>query len=458
MELPEYVKKVALRLHHNGHEAWVVGGSVRDILIGRPAYDHDIATDATPQEVMKLFRRTIPTGVKHGTVTVLSKGEAIEVTTFRSDGKYSDARHPDSVTYAKTILEDLSRRDFTINGIAYNPINDTLVDPYGGIQDIQKRVIRTIGDPVERFNEDGLRPYRACRFAAQLGFSIENNTSRAIGASLKRAGEVSVERIRDEFIKIIQSDKPSTGIELLRTSGLLELFLPEILTGFGINQNVYHRFDIYYHNLYTCDAADSGDYRIRLAALFHDIGKYYAKREIEGKHKGKKSVFYNHEIIGAGITKRIMRRLRFSNNDIKVVNHLIRNHMFHYTYLWTDGAVRRFIRKVGLDNLDSLFELRRADRIGNGLKRGESKAVENLKVRIDKLIEQENAITVKDLALNGHDVMGEFNLKPGPIIGKILNHLLEEILDDPSKNTRETLIRLASVFLQKEKLYIKGGV
>jgi poly(A) polymerase/tRNA nucleotidyltransferase (CCA-adding enzyme) len=458
MELPEYVKKVALRLHHNGHEAWVVGGSVRDILIGRPAYDHDIATDATPQEVMKLFRRTIPTGVKHGTVTVLSKGEAIEVTTFRSDGKYSDARHPDSVTYAKTILEDLSRRDFTINGIAYNPINDTLVDPYGGIQDIQKRVIRTIGDPVERFNEDGLRPYRACRFAAQLGFSIENNTSIAIGASLKRAGEVSVERIRDEFIKIIQSDKPSTGIELLRTSGLLELFLPEILTGFGINQNVYHRFDIYYHNLYTCDAADSGDYRIRLAALFHDIGKYYAKREIEGKHKGKKSVFYNHEIIGAGITKRIMRRLRFSNNDIKVVNHLIRNHMFHYTYLWTDGAVRRFIRKVGLDNLDSLFELRRADRIGNGLKRGESKAVENLKVRIDKLIEQENAITVKDLALNGHDVMGEFNLGPGPIIGKILNHLLEEILDDPSKNTRETLIRLASIFLQKEKLYIQGGV
>jgi poly(A) polymerase/tRNA nucleotidyltransferase (CCA-adding enzyme) len=458
MELPEYVKKVALRLYHNGHEAWVVGGSVRDILIGRPAYDHDIATDATPQEVMKLFRRTIPTGVKHGTVTVLSKGEAIEVTTFRSDGKYSDARHPDSVTYAKTILEDLSRRDFTINGIAYNPINDTLVDPYGGIQDIQKRVIRTIGDPVERFNEDGLRPYRACRFAAQLGFSIENNTSRAIGASLKRAGEVSVERIRDEFIKIIQSDKPSTGIELLRTSGLLELFLPEILTGFGINQNVYHRFDIYYHNLYTCDAADSGDYRIRLAALFHDIGKYYAKREIEGKHKGKKSVFYNHEIIGAGITKRIMRRLRFSNNDIKVVNHLIRNHMFHYTYLWTDGAVRRFIRKVGLDNLDSLFELRRADRIGNGLKRGESKAVENLKVRIDKIIEQENAITVKDLALNGHDVMGEFNLKPGPIIGKILNHLLEEILDDPSKNTRETLIKLASIFLQKEKLYIKGGV
>jgi poly(A) polymerase/tRNA nucleotidyltransferase (CCA-adding enzyme) len=405
---------------------------------------------------MQLFRRTIPTGVKHGTVTVLSRGQAVEVTTFRSDGKYSDARHPDSVTYAKTILEDLSRRDFTINGIAYNPINDTLVDPYGGKGDIEKKIIRTIGDPVERFNEDGLRPYRACRFAAQLHFSIENNTAKAIGASFESAGEVSAERIRDEFIKIIQSEKPSIGIELLRITGLLELFLPEILTGFGINQNVYHRFDIYYHNLYTCDAADPGDYRVRLAALFHDIGKYYAKREIEGRHKGKKSVFYNHEIIGAGITKRIMRRLRFSNNDIKMVIHLIRNHMFHYTYLWTDGAVRRFMRKVGLDNIDSLFELRRADRIGNGLKRGESKAVENLKVRIDKIIEQENAITVKDLALNGYDIMREFNLKPGPLIGKILNHLLEEILDDPSKNTRETLINLASVFLQKEKLYIKG--
>jgi poly(A) polymerase/tRNA nucleotidyltransferase (CCA-adding enzyme) len=454
MEIPEYVKKMSLKLHHSGYEAWIVGGSVRDILIGRPACDHDIATDATPQEVMKLFRRTIPTGVKHGTVTVLSGSQAVEVTTFRSDGTYSDARHPDSVTYAKTILEDLSRRDFTINGIAYNPINDALVDPYGGKQDIEKRIIRTIGDPVERFNEDGLRPYRACRFAAQLGFSIENNTSKAIRTSLKRAAEVSVERIRDEFIKIIQSDKPSIGIELLRTSGLLELFLPEILTGFGINQNVYHRFDIYYHNLYTCDAADPGDYRIRLAALFHDIGKFYAKREVEGKHKGKKSVFYNHEIVGAGVAKRIMRRLRFSNNDVKVVTHLIRNHMFHYTYLWTDGAVRRFIRKVGLDSINSLFELRRADRIGNGLKRGESKAVENLKVRIDRIIEQENAITVKDLALNGHDVMREFNLKPGPIIGKILNHLLEEILDDPSKNTREILFRLASVFLQKEKSYL----
>jgi len=449
MKLPRYVIQIAERLHEQGFEAWVVGGSMRDILIGRPAYDHDIATDATPEEVMGIFRRTIPTGVRHGTVTVLTGSEKVEVTTFRSDGTYSDARHPDSVAYAKTILEDLSRRDFTINGIAYNPMTSDLIDPFGGRKDIDKGLIRTIGNPLDRFYEDGLRPFRACRLASELGFDIEQNTFEAISSCLDQAAKVSVERIRDEFIRIIQSAKPSIGIELLRTSGLLELFLPELITGFGIRQNVYHRYDVYYHNLYSCDAADAKDYRIRLAALFHDIGKYHARKEIEGHQHGSKSVFYNHEIIGAGVTKRAMRRLKFSNQDIKTVTHLIRNHMFHYTNLWTDGAVRRFMRKVGLENLEALFELRRADRIGNGLKQGNSRAVQTLKQRIGRILEAENAITVKDLAVNGHDVMNEFDLKPGPIIGKILQHLLEEILDDPDKNERDILLRIASDFLAK---------
>jgi poly(A) polymerase/tRNA nucleotidyltransferase (CCA-adding enzyme) len=451
MNLPGYVLHIAKKLHEKSHEAWVVGGSIRDILIGRPAYDHDIATDATPEEVMSIFRRTVPTGVKHGTVTVLWGGESVEVTTFRSDGDYTDARHPDAVTYAKTILEDLARRDFTLNGLAYNPVSDSLIDPFGGTRDIEKKLIRTIGNPQDRFNEDGLRPFRACRLASQLGFTIEKNTFDAIGSCLDRAEKVSAERIRDEFLKIIQSPKPSIGIELLRKSGLLNLFLPELLTGHGIEQNVYHRYDVYYHNLYSCDAADTTDYRVRLAALFHDIGKYHAKKEIEGHKKGKKSVFYNHEIIGAAITKRVMRRLKFSNQDIKTVTHLIRNHMFHYTNLWTDGAVRRFMRKVGLENLNALFELRRADRIGNGLKQGNSRAVQTLKNRIEKIIEAENAITVRDLAINGNDIMKEFGLKPGPIIGKILNHLLEKILDDPSLNERHILLGLASDFLKTEK-------
>ena len=450
MKIPFYVLKIAQELHKKGFQAWVVGGSIRDILIGKPVYDHDIATNATPDQVMGIFPRTVPTGVKHGTVTVFSGSESVEITTFRSDGTYSDARHPDRVTYAKTIGEDLSRRDFTMNGIAYNPITDELIDPYEGRQDIRNELIRTIGNPLDRFSEDGLRPFRACRLASQLGFTIEEKTFNAIGSCLNKAAQVSVERIRDEFIKIIDSPKPSIGIELMRKSGLLELILPELLTGYEVNQNVYHRYDVYYHNLYSCDAADPKDYRIRLAALFHDIGKFHVKKEIEERTKGKKSVFYNHEIIGAGITKRIMRRLKFSNQDIKVVTHLIKNHMFHYTNLWTDGAVRRFMRKVGLENLQALFELRRADRIGNGLKQGNSRAVQNLKHRIEIILEKENAITVKDLEINGNDVMKQFNLKPGPIIGAILNHLLEEILDDPEKNNHDTLLHLGAAFLEKQ--------
>lgn len=449
MKIPTHVHHIAQELNHHGFQAWVVGGSIRDLLIGRPAYDHDIATDATPEQVMEIFPRTVPTGIKHGTVTVLSNNRSVEITTFRSDSTYSDARHPDKVTFAKTIDEDLSRRDFTMNGIAYNPITRDLIDPFDGREDIRNKTIRTIGEAVDRFSEDGLRPFRACRLASQLDFSIEEKTFKAITTCLEKASKVSVERIRDEFIKIIESPKPSLGIELMRKSGLLEIFLPELLTGYEVDQNIYHRYDVYYHNLYSCDAADPGDYRIRLSALFHDIGKFHAKKEIEKTDKGKKSVFYNHEIIGAAITKRIMRRLKFSNHDIKMVTHLIRNHMFHYTNLWTDGAVRRFMRKVGLDNLNALFELRRADRIGNGLKQGNSRAVQNLKRRIQLIIEKENAITVKDLAIDGNDVMEHFNLKPGPIIGTILNHLLEEILDNPEKNDRETLLQLGEDFLQK---------
>ncbi len=458
MHIPDYVMKVINRLNENGFQAWVVGGSIRDLLLNREVYDYDIATDATPEQVMSIFRRAIPTGIKHGTVTVISKGHNIEITTFRADGKYSDGRRPDFVRFAKTIEEDLSRRDFTINGIAYNPITGVLVDPFGGQKDIKKRIIRTIGDPIERFSEDGLRPFRACRFAAQLEFEIEEKTFDAIRKTLEIASKVSVERIREEFIKILKADKPSIGIELMRKSGLLELFLPELLKGYGIKQNKYHRYDIYFHNLYTCDAATKDDWRIRLAALLHDVGKYYAKKEIEKEGEGKKPVFYNHEIIGAAIAKKILRRLKFSNNDINFITHLIRNHMFHYTNQWTDGAVRRFMRKVGLENLDALFELRRADRIGNGLKQGESNSIKKLKERIQQIIEAENAITVKDLAVNGYDIMDELGIKPGPMVGKVLNGLLEIILDDPEKNNRETLLKLAHEIYEKHLNATKNRV
>jgi len=450
MKIPKFVFTTAKILDKNRYEAWLVGGSVRDLIIQKPAFDYDIATNAPPATVMSIFKRVIPTGIKHGTVTVLVKDDKVEITTFRKDGKYSDGRRPDEVTYAESIYEDISRRDFTINGIAYNLITEELIDPYNGQGDIEKKIIRTIGNPIERFNEDGLRLFRACRFASQLNFSIEENTFKAIGECLDVASRVSSERIRDEFLKIIQSDKPSVGIELLRTSGLLKLFLPELLKGYGINQNKYHRYDIYYHNLHSADSVPKDRHLIRISALFHDIGKYYAKKDVLESGGTTKSVFYNHELIGAAITKKIMRRLKFSNNEIRAVTHLIRNHMFHYTTQWTDGAVRRFLRKIGVENLDDLFELRKADRIGNGLKRGESIAVKNLKRRIDKIIEEENAITVNDLAVNGYDLMSRFNLKSGPIIGKILNNLLEAILDDPSKNEKEILLSLAFDMLERD--------
>ena len=447
MKVPDYVTGIARSLTMHGYEAWVVGGSIRDLIIGRPAYDYDVATDAHPDKVMSIFRRAIPTGIKHGTVTILTKGHQVEVTTFRSDGEYTDKRRPDSVTYAASIHEDLARRDFTINGIAFNPLTGVTVDPYDGREDIGRKIIRTIGDPGERFREDGLRPFRACRFASQLEFDIDKRTFLAISDCLDTTSEISAERIRDEFVKILGSRLPSIGIDLMRKCGLLEQTIPELLTGFGVRQNRFHRYDIYYHNLYSCDAASHEDYRIRLAALFHDIGKYHVKRDIE---EGR-SVFYNHEMIGAGVAKRVMRRMKFSNNDVRLVAHLIRNHMFHYTRQWTDGAVRRFIKKVGLENLDPIFQLRRADRIGNGLKKGESNSVRNLKGRIEKVLEAENAITVKDLVVDGHDIMKEFGLNPGPLVGKILSSLLEEILDNPEKNSRKTLIGLAREVLAKQK-------
>jgi len=452
MKLPDYIIKVAETLHKNGYQAWVVGGSLRDLILGKEPNDYDIATDARPEDVMKIFRRVIPTGIKHGTVTVLIDKNSIEVTTFRKDGKYIDGRRPEYITYASSIYEDISRRDFTINGIAYNPITDQIIDPYNGIEDIKNKVIRTIGNPIERFHEDGLRCYRACRFSSQLNFTIETNTYESIKKSLDVASKISAERVREEFIKILQSSKPSVGIECMRKSGLLKIAIPELLDGYGVEQNKYHRYDVYYHNLYTCDAATEKDYRIRLAALLHDIGKPYAKKEIKENEKGsKKSVFYNHEIIGATIAKIIMKRLKFSNADVNFVTHLIRNHMFHYTENWTDGAVRRFLRKIGIENLDALFELRKADRIGNGLKRGESNAIKRFKERIEKIIEQENAITVKDLAVNGYDIMNTFNLKPGPIVGKILNELLEVILDEPEKNNKEALLQIAKEILEKNQ-------
>ena len=450
IKIPESVSKTVLsiikKFLERGFECHLIGGSVRDLILGRTVYDYDFATDALPEEVMKMFRKTVPTGIKHGTVTILSDEGQFEITTYRSDGKYIDERHPDTVSFSKELRIDVERRDFTINGLVYDPLSGEIIDHVNGLRDIENKIIRTIGDPIMRFTEDGLRPIRACRFAATLNFLIEENTFRAMAETADTVRKVSKERIRDELMKILESEKPSVGIEYLRKAGLLETFLPELAECHDVAQNKYHIYDVYYHSIYSCDAASKEYPLIRLAALLHDIGKVPTRQPgADGDF-----TFYNHEVVGAKMTKKIMKKLKFSNEQIEIVNNLILNHMFHYTDEWTDGAVRRFIRKVGLANIENLFTLRMADRKGNGARKGLPAPIERLKKRIDNVIEQENAFSVRDLEINGNVIMEEFNLKPGPIIGRILNELLEMVLDNPELNEREKLIAKTKEMLKPQ--------
>lgn len=438
--------------YKNGFECYLIGGCVRDLILGYEIYDYDFATNARPEQVMKLFKRVIPTGIKHGTVTVMVKGLEFEVTTFRSDGKYLDGRRPEMVHYAESLDEDVMRRDFTINGMAYDLKKDEVIDYVGGMDDLNQGIIRTIGDPIERFSEDGLRTFRACRFAAKLGFIIEEKTFEAIGETLNISAMVSAERIREELMKLLTSGIPSVGLECMRKSGLLKLWLPELDSCYDIDQNKFHVHDIYYHSLYSCDAAPADKPLIRLSALLHDVGKVSTKRiGDDGDY-----TFYNHEVIGARMVRKILKRLKFSNAEMETVNNLVLNHMFHYTDDWSDGAVRRFMRKVGVENIPDLFVLREADRVGNGSRSGLPEPIMILKQRIAKVIEAENAITVRDLNIDGNILMEKFDLKPGPVIGKILHELLEIVLDHPELNTGEMLLEKSAEIYESLKNESQG--
>jgi poly(A) polymerase/tRNA nucleotidyltransferase (CCA-adding enzyme) len=446
LKIPGQIKTdldyISTILEKKGFECYMVGGSVRDLLLGIDSFDYDFATNARPEQIMKLFPRVAPTGIKHGTVTILTSSGEYEVTTFRSDGDYSDGRHPDKVYFSDTLEEDVKRRDFSINGLAYDFKNDKIIDLVGGLTDLENKIIRTIGDPVERFSEDGLRTLRACRFSSklsELGFTIDDATFSAISKTIEIVKKVSPERIRDELMKILQTKIPSVGIECMRKCGLLNLILPELDAAYGVDQNKYHMYDVYWHSLLTCDAAPIEIPLIRFTALLHDIGK------VPSRATGSDGdfTFYNHEIIGTRMLKKIMKRLKFSNEDIERVCNLSINHMFHYKDEWTDGAVRRFMRKVGIENIDELFRLRMADRQGNGSREGLPAPILKLQERIKKIISEENAITVKDLDINGRILMEQFTLTPGPIIGRILNELLEIILDEPEKNNKEILLEMS---------------
>jgi putative nucleotidyltransferase with HDIG domain len=438
------LKEIASFFSDNGKELYLVGGAVRDMLMGKKNRDWDLATNALPEEVTAIVKRiggkVIPTGIKHGTVTVFYKRNSAEITTFRAESGYSDGRRPDQVRYTTAVEEDLSRRDFTMNAIALRLPTGEIADPYGGAKDIKAGVIRCVGNAAERFNEDGLRPLRAVRFAAQLGFEIEQRTQDAVSGALAVSAKVSWERVRDEIDKILASALPSRAFLLMEKTGLLGLFLGELASCRGVDQKGFHQFDVFEHSLLACDyaAAKSYSQTLRLAALFHDVGKPDVRK------KGISGIwtFYRHEDVSASMCRKILNRLRYPNIVIETACHLIKEHMFHYTDEWSDAAVRRFIARVGESNLEDIYRLRRADVYAFAGIEADPFSLAELIDRVNKILSCGRAFTIKDLAISGNDLI-TIGIKPGKAMGIIMKELLETVLDDPSQNTREKLLDIA---------------
>lgn len=460
IKIPVILQKMNNIFEKNGFKAYLVGGAVRDMFMNKEASDWDVATDATPEQVISAFKKVIPTGIAHGTVTVHFMGEEIEVTTFRIEQGYSDGRHPDKVSYASDIEEDLSRRDFTMNAIAVSLKDGSIVDPFNGKADIKNKVIRSVGNPLERFNEDGLRPIRAIRFASQLGFEIETNTLQAISNEkvLQKTSTISIERFRDELVKLLKSPKPSVGLKLLESTNIMKLFLPELLEGRNCIQNDvrgYHVFDVLDHNFYSCDGAPVHKVNVRLAALLHDIGKP-ASKVVRVTDEGEIYNFFSHEKYSETIARKLLTKLRFSNNEINNVCHLIENHMFHYEESWSDAAIRRFVVRVKPENIEDLIDLRLADMYGKynmPIQIKESNACDlliQLQDRIKKIQEENSTFTLKSLAVSGKDLM-EIGIPSGKLIGKILDSLLETVLDDPKQNSKDVLLNIAKNLYEQMK-------
>jgi putative nucleotidyltransferase with HDIG domain len=434
------LKEIAAVFTSAGKEVYLVGGAVRDLILGRDSADWDLATNARPEEITRLFKRVIPTGIRHGTVTIHYKGASIEATTFRTESDYSDGRRPDEIRYAATVEEDLSRRDFTMNAAAVKLPEGTLIDPFNGQSDISRKLIRCVGKPEERFAEDGLRPMRAVRFAAQLGFNLEKETLAAIPGALSTTAKVAAERIREELDKTIASKSPQTGFIVMEETGLLRLILPELDACRGVEQKGYHRYDVLDHSLLACAYAARKNFsqEVRMAALFHDLGKPAVRQ------MGPEGVwtFYNHEKESVKLAEGIMRRFRYPNAVIDKVRRLIAAHMFHYENIWKDNAVRRFIIRTGEDLLPELFDLRMADTAGTAGVEPNPAMLLPFKKRIEAVLAKSSALSLKGLAVNGNDLIAA-GVKPGKYVGIILKELLEAAVDDPALNTREKLFEIA---------------
>lgn len=440
------LKKIAALFRERDREICLVGGAVRDMLRGKKPHDWDLATDAPPEEVADIFRnakprgKVIPTGIKHGTVTVLYRDRNLEITTYRIETGYTDGRRPDTVLYSSNIEEDLSRRDFTMNAVALRLPGGEKIDPFGGEADLKAGIIRCVGDPAERFSEDGLRPLRAVRFAAQLSCDLESKTLAAIPAALETSAKVSAERVRDEIDKIITSGKPSRAFLLMEQTGLLQLFLPELAVCRAVDQKGFHCFDVLDHSLFACDYASAKQYSkdVILAALLHDTGKVQTRKlDDDGIW-----TFYRHEEASEKIARAVLTRLRYPNALVDSVCRLVNGHMFHYQDEWSDAAVRRFVVRTGAENLPKMYQLRRADSYATALKEPPPNFLLSLVYRAEKAVNEGKAFTLKDLAVSGNDLIA-IGIKPGKIMGVILNELLETVLDDPDQNTPEILTDIA---------------
>jgi poly(A) polymerase/tRNA nucleotidyltransferase (CCA-adding enzyme) len=433
LAVPTDVERVVETLIANGFEAFVVGGCVRDALRGVDPQDWDVATSAKPEEIQRLFKRSLYTN-RFGTVIVESGAHQIEVTTYRVEAGYADHRRPDEVAFTESLHEDLARRDFTMNAMAWRPTasGGELVDPFGGRADLEAKIVRAVGEPAERFAEDALRMLRAVRFATVLRMRIEPRTADAIVTSAPLAAALSGERIQQELNKILLAERPSTGIRLLSDLGLLAVLCPELEIAKTIPQDKAVAQDVFEHSLITVDATPA-DLVLRLAGLFHDVGK---PETFADGH------FHQHEFVGEAIARRILRRWKYPKDIVGAVAHLIRHHMFWYQSDWTGSAVRRFIRKVGLDNIQDLFALRRADNIGSGVRTPRMYALDDLWTRVQEEIERSSAFSPSDLAIDGTDVMKELGIAPGPEVGRVIRAVFERVLDDPDLNTRERLLAL----------------
>ncbi len=443
--LPKEVLDIFEKMESAGYEIYLVGGAVRDLLLGKVVDDWDFTTNATPEQILEVFTDGFYDN-KFGTVGIPAQSEDFdphEITTYRTEHGYSDSRRPDKIEWGKSLQEDLQRRDFTINAIAFNK---KIIDPFGGQKDLDKKLIRAVGDPHERFSEDALRLMRAVRIASELRFKIEDKTFEAIKTHAGLINKISKERVRDELLKIIMSPKPDEGILLLRDTEILQEILPELEKAFGVEQKSpgrHHIYDVGTHLIMSLKYCKSGDPITRLATLIHDIGKPSTYKKLDTGT----ITFYNHEVVGARIAKQIAERLRLSAKQTEKLWRLIRWHQFVLTETQTDSAIRRFIRNVGLENVEDMIHLRVADRLGGGAKET-SWRFEEFKKRLIEV--QKQPFSVRDLKIDGTDVMRELNLKPGPRVGEILNQLFKEVEEKRVENEKELLLNKLKEFKQND--------